>query len=254
MHVYIYDSFVTEKKYHSTIAKIETRITDLGLNGKIIRLSALNSIYSTIENELKKGAKTIIVAGDNTILNQAINAIAQLNIKNQTHIETPLAFIPIGKKNNNISDFLGITSPSEACDCISARRIKKLDLGLVNNQYFLTQINIPTQGTVIEIDKNYSIEIGETGHIYVLNLPIISNIPKEIKPSAEDNNLELYIKSKKVIKSSQKQQSVFSFKKLKITNKKHPIEIDNTLTIQTPAEVTIAKEKINIILGKKRKF
>ena len=38
MHVYIYDSFLNHKKFEKIIARIETRVTDLGLNGKINRL------------------------------------------------------------------------------------------------------------------------------------------------------------------------------------------------------------------------
>jgi len=35
MHVYVYDSFLNQKKYDRILARLETRITDLGLNGKI---------------------------------------------------------------------------------------------------------------------------------------------------------------------------------------------------------------------------
>jgi hypothetical protein len=50
MHIYIYDSFVNQKKYDSTTAKIETRITDLGLNGKIVRLGIIISVEEVINN------------------------------------------------------------------------------------------------------------------------------------------------------------------------------------------------------------
>lgn len=254
MHVYIYDAFVTEKKYNSTIAKVETRLTDLGLNGKIVRINTMNSIYGIIENEIKKGAKTIIAVGDNNILNQSINSIARLSCLSQEKIDIPLAFIPIGGKNNNISRFFGLNSEAEACNCISARRIKTLDLGLINNYYFLTQVKIPTNGTIIEINESYSVETGESGEIYVLNLPVIDNLPGEINPNAEDGVLELYIKSKKIINKKNIQQSVFSFKKIKIINPNREIEIDDSIKIPTPAEITIAKEKINLIVNKSRGF
>ena len=58
MHVYIYDSFLGHKKFDNTLARIETRLTDLGLNGKISRMGAMKNIQSTVSNELKRGAKT----------------------------------------------------------------------------------------------------------------------------------------------------------------------------------------------------
>ncbi len=36
MHVYVYDSFLNQKKYDRILARLETRITDLGLNGKYL--------------------------------------------------------------------------------------------------------------------------------------------------------------------------------------------------------------------------
>ena len=38
---------------------MEIRLTDLGLNGKIIRLGGIKNIKGTIQNEIKLGAKTI---------------------------------------------------------------------------------------------------------------------------------------------------------------------------------------------------
>lgn len=162
MHVYIYDSYVNQKKYDKTVAKIETRITDLGLNGKIVRIGMLNSIYDIIENEIKKGAKTIVVVGNNNILNQAINSLASLAKKNILH-NTPLGIIPIGDKNNHISKHMGVKSTEEACNIIAARRIQTIDLGQINEHFFLTQVTIPSSGTSVDIDKNFSIEIKGSG-------------------------------------------------------------------------------------------
>ncbi len=253
MHIYIYDNYVNDKKYQPQISKIETRITDLGLSGKIIRLGAMNSVYNIVEEEIKKGAKTIIAIGDNGLLNQVVNAIAKLK-----NVSTPIGFIPVGKTNNELANFLGIPINEEACDVLSARRIEHLDLGKINNSFFLFNSTISTEDTKIEIDKNYSIEIIKRGEISVINIPT-QKIPKEIKPSAKDNILELLINTKGAIdlfSDSQKNanNSVFSFKKLHIVNDKKPITVDSSIKIPTPVEITIAKEKINLIVGKNRSF
>ena len=259
MHVYIYDLYVTQPKFSNTITRVETRITDLGLNGKIIRLGVMSSLYDSIENELNKGAKTIIAVGNNSLLNQVINSVARLTALNSVNKNIPIGFIPIGKKDNEIADHLGITLNEEACDILSARRVQKLDLGLINNYYFLTQATITTEGTTVEIDKNYSIEILEEGEVGIVNLPINVEMPENIKSNAKDGVLELFIKTRNAkkflpISTGKPNQSVFSFQKLKIINSKYPVIIDNSINIPTPVNITIAKEKINLIVGKNRSF
>ncbi|MCK4540036.1 hypothetical protein KAU09_02700 [Candidatus Parcubacteria bacterium] len=259
MYIYIYDNFVNQKKYESILAKIETRVTDLGLNGKIVRLSIMSSLSDTIKSELKKGAKTIVVVGDDSTLNKAISVLAGFISNNNAFKKIPLGFIPVNKKNNIIAEHLGLNYNELACDMLSARRIKTLDLGLVNNNYFLTQVNINTKNTIIEIDDTYSIEISEQGKINIINLPTIPGLPKNFNISAQDNALDLFIKtkiSKNIFfnKKNSSEQSVFSFKKLNILNKYSPLILDNTVEIKCPATIKIANEKINLIVGKKRLF
>ena len=100
MHIYIYDSFVNQKKYDKILARIETRITDLELNGKISRLGVMKNIPDIVSNELKRGAKTIIAVGNDKTINQVINSLAGSQV--------PLGIIPIGRENNQISFALGI--------------------------------------------------------------------------------------------------------------------------------------------------
>src|SRR3989339_363418 len=203
MNIYIYDSYVGHKKYQSKIAKIETRITDLGLNGKIIRLGVMSSIYNSIEGEVQKGAKNIIIVGNNNLFAQAINSVAKLKSLHTTVGDIPLGLIPIGKKYN-------------------------------------------------------SINITEPGEIIIVNLPMGIELPNEIKANAQDGTLELFIKTKKLNKlllnKNKENKSVFSFKELQITNPKYPVIIDNSLKINTPVIIKIAKEKINLIVGKGRNF
>lgn len=258
MHVYIYDDYVNEKKYNNSLAHIETRITDLGLNGKIIRLGVMKNALETIINEIKRGAKTIIAVGNDKTINKIINAIINYEISNQIENNIPLGIIPVGEKNNSIANALGIEKEEKGCDVLSARRIEKLDIAQANNNYFLSQATINSQGTVLEIGKNYSIEIMEPGEINVINLSTFTDLPENTKPNPQDGILELYIKTKppkKIIKlSSPINQSVFSLKKLTIINEKSPVILDKAIEIFTPVEINVFKQKLNIIVGKERKF
>jgi diacylglycerol kinase family enzyme len=259
MHIYIYDHFLSQKKYEKILARIETKITDLGLNGRIIRLGITNSVFDAVENEVRKGAKTIVAVGNDHILSQVLNSMAILESQHILNRDLPLGFIPIGNKNNDMPEYLGIGYEENACNILSARRIQKLDLGLANNNFFLSNASISSKNTIISIDDEYSIETSAEGKIMIINLPIKTELPDNFKSSAIDGVLELYISNKqsKVINFSNKpklSQSVFKFKKLVLINKNEPVLIDDSIKIPSPVEISIAKEKINIIVGKDRKF
>lgn len=252
MHVYIYDSFLNQRKYDSLLAKIETRITDLGLNGKVVRLGQIKNIKETIENEIRRGAKTIISVGDNELISQIIDGVANTAI--------PLGIIPINTGKNNLTAALGINSSEQACDILSARRIEKIDLGVFNNSFFLSTLTIPNEGTIIQINQEYSIETMEAGETMIINLPITKNgLPDNLAFSPQDGNLELFIKTQKQKKfslhSKEIAQSVLSANNITILNTKHhPVLVDGVRKVNTPINVNISKDSLNIIVGKDRLF
>ncbi|MDD4333316.1 MAG: diacylglycerol kinase family protein [Patescibacteria group bacterium] len=267
MHVYIYDDFVSTKKYTKELAFLETRLTDLGLNGKIIRLGNMKNIPGLIENELRLGAKTIVAVGDNATLNKTANAIINYLIKNDLSANPPLAIIPVGENNNSIAPILGIKNLEDGCDILAARRIEKIDVGKVvsyntsgqtEKTFFINDAIIKNQGTNLEINKKFSIEVSGEGIIYIINLPLENAVANNITPDPTDGILELFIKtkySKSFLKlNPQISQSLFSIKNLTVDNPKTPLILDNSLEINTPAEVSVLKKKINVIVGKERNF
>lgn len=249
MHVYIYDSYLNHSKYQKVLAKIETRITDLGLNGKISRLGVMKNYMNTVEEELKRGAKTIVAVGNNETVCQVLAAMVDT--------EVPLGIIPIGNDNNSISEALGIEQELEACDILSARRIERVDLGLANGVPFLTEAVITSKGTVIEINQDYSIEIMEKGEIKVINLPLSRNgLPELGSFTPQDGQMELYIEtetSKNFLKKISG-KSFFTFERMTIENNNHELLLDNTTKIKPPVEVSLLKQSLNIIVGKNRNF
>lgn len=248
MHVYIYDAFVNQKKYEKTLAAIETRITDLGLNGKIIRLGMMKNIYDLVKTELKRGAKTVVAVGDDGTVNQTVNSLAGSDV--------PLGIIPIDG-NNKIAEALGIEPDVLACDNLSARRIVRLDLGKANNNYFICSAKIANEGTVIDINNDYSIEALGDGEVNVINLAADDkDVLPDIKFNPQDGMLELYIKTKESKNFFKKinSQSVFSLRNFNILNAKQPLVLDNSVKINTPAEINVAPQALNVIVGKDRKF
>jgi hypothetical protein len=255
MHVYIYDNYVNDRKFDNAIAKIETRITDLGLNGKIVRLGVMSSILATVENQLKQGVKTIVVVGNNYLFHQTINALASLSNNYGQATEIPLGFIPVGKKNNQIADALNIPLGEAACDIISARLLEKFDLGSANHLFFLTQAAVSTINTIIEIDANYTIEIKDPGEISIVSLPLKTASIEGKKINPHDNVLDLLISEgpyhrRLPLGKKGTNKSVFAFCKLRIVTQNNII-IDLVEELKSPVDISIAKEQVNLIIGKK---
>jgi len=244
MHVYIYDEYLNKTKYNRAINRLEIRLTDLGLNGKIIRLGGIKNIKGTIQNEIKLGAKTIIAVGNNQTVNKIIGAIIDTEIYGDFQKKTLLGLVPIGDDNSIAASF-GIKNIDEACNILLARRVEKIDLGLVGNYYFLNQASIQSLGTTIEID-DYSLEMMERGEVRIINL--LSDQKETIKSNPHDGKLDILIRTRR------RDESLITVKNLKVSNPQEKLIVDGVVEINTPVQVGIMKDKVSVIVGKDRLF
>ena len=244
MHVYIYDDYLNKNKYNKIINRIEIRLTDLGLNGKIIRLGGIKNIKATIQNEVRLGAKTIIAVGNNQTINKIIGAIIDNNIYSDFQKNTLLGIIPVGD-DNSIAHSFGIKNEVEACNILLARRVEKIDLGLAGQHYFLNQATIQSLGTTLKIN-DYSLEITNRGEVRIINL--LSDPKEKIKSNPHDGQLEV------IVRTRQNDESFLTIRKLILTNSEEKLLLDDVIEIATPVEISIMKDKVNIIVGKERLF
>ena len=128
MYSYLYDASLAQKKYISLLARIEARLSTLGIDGKITYLSFLKNIKNILREEVRRGAKNLVIVGGDQTVNQVLNLV--------TEFDLAFGFIPL--QASPLGKILGITNPLAACDVLAARKIEKLDLGLVNDYFFLT--------------------------------------------------------------------------------------------------------------------
>lgn len=243
MYVYIYDDFLDNSRYNKTINKIEIRLTDLGLNGKIIRLGGIKNIKGTIQNEIKLGVNTFVAVGNNQTVNKIIGAIISSETYGDFRDKTLLGIIPVGG-DNSIANSFGIKNELDACNILLARRVEKIDLGLVSNHYFLNEAVVQSIDTRININ-DYSLESSEKGKIRIINL--LSSADENIISNPHDGLLDIVIKVKK------RTEAVLRTNRLTV-NSSHNILIDGTTEIESPADISVMKNKINIVVGRNRLF
>jgi diacylglycerol kinase family enzyme len=259
MHVYIYDHYVNQKKYDKQLAQIETRLTDLGLNGKIVRMDTMNNIQESVRDELKRGATTIVAVGNNNTINQVATAV--LNTSNRyLPAQVPVSIIPVDVINNDIAGLLGIPDFEEACSILLARKIEKIDVGCANNNFFISSAVIGCLGSMIKINDNYSVEASDAGTINIFNImPGTDHLPRTVKQSPQDGWLELFISinpAKKILslKSKKNQESFFCINNITIYNETLPLLLDGSVGLNCPVQILILKNALNLIVGKNRKF
>jgi len=242
---------LSDKKHDKILAKIENRLANLEINGKIIRMSKLKSLEDNVIEEIEKGAVNIIAVGDDQTILKVINIIADYNII--------LGIIPVGYKLD-ISELLGIPYGEEACEVLSSRRIKKIDLGKVNSRYFISNVSLMDDHFEILCDGKYTVMPIHGNHIKICNLynQFDSGDREHFNPS--DGLLEVIVEERisvvdRMLKKSKGIRSIFPIKEVRITSAKElPVSIDSQTILKTPLDIKIVPQKLKIIVGQERVF
>ncbi|HLD20417.1 MAG TPA: diacylglycerol kinase family protein, partial [Patescibacteria group bacterium] len=99
MYFYLLDTFLQNKKYEKEIARIETRITDLGIGGQVARLNILKDINELVHDAVKRGITTVVAIGDDYTIGKVVDVVARYDVV--------LGIIPLGEQLA-IAKILGI--------------------------------------------------------------------------------------------------------------------------------------------------
>jgi len=253
MYVYLYDSFLKSRRFDSQVKAMETRLTDFGIAGKIVRLQHFTSAPSVIEDEIKRGATTIVIVGNDTTFGSVLSRAASLPVV--------FGFLPIGPQNE-IAGVLGIPVGVDACDILSRRRKISLDVGWFNNRYFVSQLHIPLSDITIRYDDTFQVSSSKGKmELVVCNLkPFVwrEKGSREYVVHPQDGKLEAFVRpliKKAVFKDIYEEPSVFPFEEMVVTGKK-PFEVlaDEKSSKETEITIRLAKKRIEMIVGRERKF
>lgn len=255
MYVYLYDKFLEQKKYDTLIKSMETRLTDFGIAGKILRLRNFSNPKSIIEEEIKKGATAIILVGDDNTFGRILSRAATC--------QTLFGFLPVGP-NNTICDVLGIPVGVEACEVLSRRRKVKLDIGWISNRnrYFISQLHIPSSPITIEYDEKFKVSgRNKKMELVVCNLqPFVWKDTRKSKfvVHPQDGKLEAFLRpvaGKGIIKEKFEEPSVFPFQEMIISSPTpFVVKADGDTSKETKIVIKLARKRIEMIVGKDRSF
>lgn len=233
---------------------METRLTDFGIAGKILRLQRFANPEAIIADELKKGATVIVIVGNDATFGHILSRAATCDVV--------FGFLPVGAAQNSIADVLGIPIGEDACDVLSKRRKVSLDVGWFNNRYFVSQLHIPFSPITIEYDERFRV-FSQSGlmELVVCNLqPFVwrGNKGDEYVVHPQDGKLEAFLRPMIKTGMFRKQfedPSVFPFEEMTVTSKTpFVVDADGKQSKETNITIRLAKKRIEMIVGKERKF
>lgn len=252
---YIYDGSVQDKKYSRDLSLIENRLTDLGLNGKIHRLSRFKNLKELLEDDVRAGVRNIVIFGSDETFLRAITSCL--------HEGLTFAFVPFCEKSV-IAKILGVGDRFQAIQALSARLTQVVDIGLVNGRPFFSSLRIPHCQARIVCDGNFSVEAVQDRDIEVFNLHIPKSDDDKLSfaPRPSDGALELVVKKInklsifggwKYALSRSGRDSLFLFRQAGIFAK-DPVAmyVDGRKISQQNPRIQVIPKALKLIVGKSR--
>lgn len=161
MYYYIYDAFVQRKEYAKELATIENRLADFGITGNIGRLSLFRDASELIADEVRRGAKTVVVVGNDATVRKVITAAVTQKVV--------FGIIPLGEPNI-FAKMFGIPQGSAACEVLARRILLTTDVGKVNGRYFLSRIRIPEADVTLRCEGQYAVRSKLKGNVQIKNM------------------------------------------------------------------------------------
>ena len=284
MYTYFYDQKLSQPKYRKTLSRLELKMADWGIGGEAIRLNQFQNTRSLIKEVLKGQTRNLIAVGNDETAIKISTALIQekINFPNQ---DIAFGFLALNEPFE-LAKVLGLPTGLKACEAISARIIKNLDVFSVNRKhYFFTYLDIayPEHKTGKRIAKlpwfktksfPVTLKIGQKfqASLSAIKLQIfnINPFPKnQLRINPQDGLINVAVlgnlarlklaKFKKLILRSDWQNlpnlSFFTAKNLMASsNRPLPIFLGNTKIPRLPATFEPCGQKLQVIVGKNRRF
>ncbi|OGL66929.1 hypothetical protein A2856_00285 [Candidatus Uhrbacteria bacterium RIFCSPHIGHO2_01_FULL_63_20] len=181
MYSYIYDEFVQSPKFKKELDTIESRLTDLGMSGKVVRLALFRDPSDIIAGEVSRGLSTVVAVGNDETARRVLDVVAE-------YPGTTFGYIPLGTPTH-LARLLGIPDGVEACDVLSGRIVETIDMGVVNGKRFLAGIASAKFDARITV-SGFRMRATSPGSLQVRNLAVGFVPSPELVADPRDGKLE----------------------------------------------------------------
>lgn len=129
----------------------------------------------------------ILIAGGDGTVDTLVNAMMKKNIK------IPIGILPVGTAND-FSKFLGISADvTEACNQILSTTPKKIDVGIVNDKYF---VNVASAGLFTDVSQKTDVNLKNTIGKLAYYLKGLEEVPRLKKLKVKITSKEMTYEGK----------------------------------------------------------
>lgn len=254
MYVYLYDNYLRHKKFEPTVKSIEVMLTDFGIAGKIIRLTNYSDAKPIIDEEIKRGAKTVVIVGNDQTFGHVLSRSATC--------DCVFGFLPVGP-DNTIAKVLGIPEGEAACSVLSRRRIEQLDIGWMNNRYFVSQLQVLPARLEVYYDERFKVSTNDKLEIVVCNLQPFywrrsQKDSEQHVVHPQDGKLEAFLRPLTKARwwgYKYEDPSIFPFEEMEVVGKEpFTVLADGKMSKEIKVKIKLAHGKIGMIVGRDRHF
>lgn len=280
MHYYILDpGNISQEKYERYQIELQGLLNEFNVSGETARVTPLRSISELVNTASNRGAKTIVACGSDDTFN--------LMLANLSGRDFVLGFIPF-TDDSYLAHILGTGNLANAVKVIAGRRIEKIDLANVGNNYFISYLELGSSLNSLKSSGFFSkfkfintdltqltLRIDNT---YTLTTPALSALIINTRPSTAkdaslanptDGYLDILILEKlstrHLLKYSQvireglyeymPHSSVIRCKQVEcLAPNGCPIRLAGKIITKAPAIIQISPERQRVIVGKNRTF
>lgn len=150
---FIYNPYSGENLILSKLDKVISLHQEVGYTIVPYRITAGEDVGVAL-NDIKDGNyKYILIAGGDGTVDSVVNAMAK------SGISLPIGILPVGTAND-FSKFLGMPSDvEEACKQILSSEVKSVDLGSINDKYF---VNVASTGLFTDVSQKTDVNLKNT--------------------------------------------------------------------------------------------
>ena len=150
---FIYNPYSGENVILSKLDKVISLHQEAGYTIVPYRITAGEDVGVAL-NDIKDGNyKYILIAGGDGTVDSVVNAMAK------SGVSLPIGILPVGTAND-FSKFLGMPSDvEEACKQILSSEVKSVDLGSINDKYF---VNVASTGLFTDVSQKTDVNLKNT--------------------------------------------------------------------------------------------
>lgn len=249
-YAFIYDDFLNDRKYERDLAALDARLASLDLVGRAARLTLFRNAKDLIQSMVSQGSDTVVLVGNDQTLDKVMWFLPDLDVT--------LGYLPVAEPSK-VARILGIPTGEAACDVLAARLIETVDVGRLDDRYFLTEVALERTLAAVDVEGRYRISPAVGGSVFIRNLGSLAE-NGAANADAKDGYLEVVIRpeEEKASRFFRRPAAAETRVMLKMGEivASQPVEakVDNHVMNSMRFKVSICPQKLKLITGRRRRL